>query len=180
MTFLPGRPINIALNAEEENEIEATATQGQPEADEGAAAPEAARPSTRDYLRMQIPSHPRFVALVRDLLYRFCLQFGFTRQGAFDMKLVCGEALANIIQHAYRGEDNRPIFVEFYMYHDYLELRLRDMGLQQAVPPGSAQDLTDYRERGLGLFLIRKLSDFHYFDQSFKIGTMLVIKKKVQ
>ena len=136
-------------------------------------------PTTRDYLRLQIPSHPRFVALTRDLLYRFCQQFGFSRQGAFDMKLVCGEALANIIQHAYRGEDNHPIFVEIYMYSDYLELRLRDMGIQQSVPPGSAQDLTDYRERGLGLFLISKLSDFHYFDQSFKIGTMLVIKKKI-
>ncbi len=167
-----------AAAAEEEGFFPADAAPAESEAGRAAAAPVPPR-TTRDYLRMQVPSHPRFMALVRDLLYRFCLGFGFSRQGAFDMKLVCGEALANIIQHAYRGQDDRPIFVEFFMYSDYLELRLRDMGVQQPVPPGSAQDLSDYRERGLGLFLISRLSDFHYFDQSFKVGTQLVVKKRV-
>ena len=51
--------------------------------------------------------------------------------------------------------------------------------VSKPVPPGSAQDLSDYRERGLGLYLISELADFHYFDQSFKVGTMLVVKKKV-
>lgn len=166
----------MALNEEEQTLEEAIGDHELAEAAEG-ETPERLR--TRDYMRLQVPSHPRFMGLTRDLLYRFCIQFGFSRQGAFDMKLILGEALANIIQHAYRGEDNRPIFIEIFMYSDYIELRLRDMGLQQAIPPGSAQDLSDYRERGLGLYLISKLSDFHYFDQTFKVGTQLIIKKKV-
>jgi len=133
----------------------------------------------RERVRLQVPSHPKYVAMVRDFIYKLSLQNGLSKEEAFDFKLLCGEALANIIQHAYLDRHDRPIFIEFLMFNHYAELRFRDMGTQHSISPGQARDLSDYREKGLGLFLISKLSDYHYFDQSFKTGTLLVVKKRL-
>ena len=66
------------------------------------------------------------------------------------------------------------------MYHTYLEIRFRDLGQQIPITARHAHDLSDYRERGLGVFLISKLSDYHYYDQTRKVGTELVIKKRIK
>jgi len=95
------------------------------------------------------------------------------------MKIVCGEAVSNIIRHAYDGKTDQPIFLEILLYPDFLEIRFKDMGKQLPINPGESKDLSDYRERGLGLFLISNLSDYHYFEQSQEIGTLLVVKKKI-
>ncbi|MBI3395501.1 MAG: ATP-binding protein [Spirochaetia bacterium] len=134
---------------------------------------------TRDKVRLQIPSHPRYVALARDFVYRLCLSNGFSTGVAFDMKIISGEALANIIQHSYAGNYDQPILIDFKLYPGFAELRFRDFGRQLPVTATAAHDLSDYRERGLGIFLIQNLSDYHYYDQSFKVGTELVLKKKV-
>ncbi len=134
---------------------------------------------TNEYLRMQIPSHPRYVALTRDTVYRLCRQHGFSAQAAFDMKIICGEALANIIQHAYGNKFDCPVFVEILVYPKYAEIRFQDLGKQTPIHGGLARDLSDYRESGLGIYLISKLSDYHYFDQNRKSGTLLVVKKRI-
>lgn len=133
-----------------------------------------------DRVRLQIPSHPRYVGFARDTIYRLGLQNGLSMSAAFDLKIVVGEALTNIIKHAYSGQSDKPVFLEVLMYHTYLELRFRDLGRQIPITAQHARDLSDYRERGLGVFLISELSDYHYYDQSRKVGTELVIKKRIQ
>ncbi|MEQ9366223.1 MAG: ATP-binding protein [Leptospirales bacterium] len=133
-----------------------------------------------DRVRLQIPSHPRYVGFTRDTVYRLALQNGLSMGAAFDLKIVTGEALANIIKHAYDGKSDKPVFIEILMYQSYLELRFRDLGRQIPITSSHARDLSDYRERGLGVFLISQLSDYHYYDQSRNVGTELVIKKRLQ
>ncbi len=134
---------------------------------------------TRNRIRLQFPSQPRYVATIRDTIYRFCLQHGFSRSTAFDVKVIAGEALTNIIEHAYEGSADKPIFLEMLFYKDYAEFRFKDLGRQVPITTHMKQDLSDYRESGLGLYLIEQLSDFHVYDQSEKVGTTLVVKKKI-
>lgn len=133
-----------------------------------------------DRVRLQIPSHPRYVGFARDTIYRLALQNGLAMAGAFDLKIVTGEALTNIIKHAYDGKSDKAIFIEVLMYQNYLEIRFRDLGRQIPITSQHARDLSDYRERGLGVFLISELSDYHYYDQTRSVGTELVIKKRLQ
>ena len=72
------------------------------------------------------------------------------------------------------------MFIEVLMFRNYIEIRFRDLGRQIPITGRHARDLSDYRERGLGVFLISQLSDYHYYDQSRKVGTELVVKKRVQ
>jgi anti-sigma regulatory factor (Ser/Thr protein kinase) len=53
------------------------------------------------------------------------------------------------------------------------------VGRQTPVTARDSQDLGDYRERGLGVFLISQLADYHYYDQARPAGTELVVKKRI-
>ena len=137
------------------------------------------QPSTRDYIRLQVPSHPRYVALLRDLVYQLCRRHKFSVDVAYDLKIITGEALTNIIKHAYDDRTDRPIFIEVYIFNTYIEIRFRDLGKRRPISPNLARDLSDYREGGLGIYLIGKLSDYHYYDQTEDVGTRLIIKKRM-
>ena len=56
------------------------------------------------------------------------------------MKIVCGEAVSNIIRHAYDGKTDQPIFLEILLYPDFLEIRFKDMGKQLPINPGESKD----------------------------------------
>lgn len=141
---------------------------------------EAAALETRDRVRMQIPSHPRYIAYTRDSVYRLARMYGFKPAHALDLKIIIGEALSNIIKHAYENRTDQPVFLEILMFNNYIEIRLRDLGKQVPVTANHASDLSDYRERGLGVYIISVLADYHFYDQSEKVGTTLVVKKRLE
>lgn len=131
-----------------------------------------------DRFRMQVSSNPIHVKAVRDFVYRMAVDFGFTTRRAFDLKLITGEALRNIILHAYEGQNNHPILVEGNLYDNHLEISYRDFGKQTPVLSGHAVDLSEYRESGIGVYLISRLCDYHYYNQSLEKGTRLTVKMR--
>ncbi|MCU0824842.1 MAG: ATP-binding protein [Leptospira sp.] len=62
-------------------------------------------------VRFQIPSHARYISHTRNYFFHLCLENGFSLYDALDLKLVLGEALSNIVSHAYDGNANKPIFI---------------------------------------------------------------------
>lgn len=129
--------------------------------------------------RLQTLSDPAFIKPVREYICRLAELQGFSKTGVFDIRVVVGEAIANIITHAYEGRPDGPIFIQILMHSGYLEIRFRDFGTQKPGRKIVSKDLSEYRESGLGVFLIGKLTDYHYFDQNFQTGTELVVKKRV-
>ncbi len=133
-----------------------------------------------DRIRMQVSSDARHVRSVRDFIYRTGIHFGLTPSRAYDLKIVIGEALNNIIRHAYRDEPGKPILIEAVKYENFMEVTLRDYGVQAPVVSGHSLDISEYRESGIGVYLISRLSDYHFFDQSQEHGTKLVIKMRIE
>lgn len=131
-----------------------------------------------DRIRLQIPALAENLQPVRDFIYRLCRARGFSAMGAFDVKLIAGEALSNITRHAYRNEGG-PIFIDILFFATFIELRFRDYGIRSVSPRDMARDLSEYRETGLGLYVIQGLSDYHYFDRNAPTGTLLVMKKRI-
>lgn len=136
---------------------------------------------TRDYqnlIRLQIPSHPRYLSLVRSFVFNAARENGFSLYDSADIRLIVGEAVQNIIKHAYLNHYDRPIFIELNFSKDKLEIRLRDYGVKSKLSDLKSFDVSDYREEGIGLFLIQQLTDHYYLDQSMEIGNQLVLMKK--
>lgn len=135
----------------------------------------------RDYeniLRLQIPSHPRYLALTRSFVFNAARENGFSLYDSADIRLIVGEAVQNIIKHAYLEKYDKPIFLDLYFLKEKLEIRIRDYGIKSKLANMKSYDLSDYREDGIGLFLIRQLTDHYFLDQSMEIGNQLVLMKK--
>jgi serine/threonine-protein kinase RsbW len=135
----------------------------------------------RDYeniLRLQIPSHPRYLSLTRSFVFNAARDNGFSLYDAADIRLIVGEAIQNIIKHAYLDQYDRPIFLDLYFLKEKLEIRIRDYGIKSKLANMKSYDISDYREEGLGLYIIRKLTDHYFLDQSMEIGNQLVLMKK--
>ncbi|PJZ70120.1 anti-anti-sigma factor [Leptospira perolatii] len=128
--------------------------------------------------RMQIPSNPRYVSVARNFVYNLARQCNFSLHDSADLKLAVGECLLNVIKHAYLGKTNYPIFLEITALDDRMEIRIRDFGVQKNLSTIQSYDPGDYREEGIGLFLIRRLTDHFYIDQSGRGNKLILTKKK--
>jgi serine/threonine-protein kinase RsbW len=79
---------------------------------------------------------------------------------AYNLELAVHEACANIVDHAYQGEDGR-LDVTFSLAEEprRLVVDLHDTGRTFDLSLVEEIDLEDPRERGYGLFLVQQLLD---------------------
>jgi anti-sigma regulatory factor (Ser/Thr protein kinase)/anti-anti-sigma regulatory factor len=77
----------------------------------------------------------------------------------FDLRLTVTEAFANIVEHSYGNEPDRVIRVAIEIAASWLEIRFEDFGRRPEPRRLRWRELGDYRERGLGLFLMSKCMD---------------------
>jgi anti-sigma regulatory factor (Ser/Thr protein kinase) len=88
-----------------------------------------------------------------------------------------GEAFNNIVIHAYNGEAEGMVEIEFYLARDHVVLEMRDRGESfdfDAVPD---LDLNTPLENGMGVHIIRSLVD----EAEYRAGSpnVLVLRKSV-
>ncbi|EMJ93214.1 ATP-binding protein [Leptospira alstonii] len=133
--------------------------------------------SLENLFRLQIPSHPRYLSIVRNLIYNLAFENGFTAGDSADLKLAVGECLLNVIKHSYGGKKNLPIFIETTLFDNRMEIRIRDFGSQKNLSEIRGYEPNDYREEGIGLYLVKKLTDHFYLDQSLPEGNRLILTK---
>lgn len=110
---------------------------------------------------------------------------GFSDQDVYDIQTAVDEASANIIDHAYGGENLGSIRIEFQEFSDRVHIVLKDCGKKfdpDEIPEPNMTNLMDgNNERGLGVYIIRKLMDQAIFDFTDPRGntlTLIKLKKK--
>ena len=129
-----------------------------------------------DVIRLKIPSDPKYVSTVRSMVEDLARKNGFDRTKIEDLKLAINEALANVIEHAYSGMKNKVIFLYIIIRPSMLEIIIKDFGKKLDVKALKSRDLTDFKEDGLGVFLIKNMVDeVIYTSQS--VGTELKLVK---
>jgi serine/threonine-protein kinase RsbW len=113
----------------------------------------------------------------------FAGDHGFSKSKIHDIQLATEEALLNILQYAYPGEQKGQIEVTCEMKSDYeLNIRILDQGVPFDILSLSEPDLTcplpDRKIGGLGCYLIRKMADeVHYLRQGDTNILTLLIRK---
>jgi serine/threonine-protein kinase RsbW len=114
---------------------------------------------TRDVIRLKIPSDPKYVSSVRALIGDLALKNGFDRTKNVDLQLAANEALANVIEHAYDGQKNKVIFIYIIVTYRNIEVIIKDLGKKVNLNEIKSRPLTEYRDGGLGVFLINNMVD---------------------
>jgi len=129
---------------------------------------------------LTVPSHPRYLYVVRSALYPLILDAGFPKKEARKVVLAVDEACSNIIRHAYAGDHTKTITLTVEDSADRLVVRLRDYGRKVDPAVIAPRDLTDIRPGGLGTHFINLAFDSVNYDTAQGQGTLLTLEKKKQ
>ena len=117
-------------------------------------------PSRR--LELKVTSHPSNLAVVRKAIEGFATANRFDEKSAAEIGLCVNEAIANIIRHAYRGNETRPVHVAAAMEDrdgGTIVVTLRDWGV--GIDPGTlpCRPYDPLKPGGVGLICLQQLMD---------------------
>lgn len=112
-----------------------------------------------DAIEITLASHPRWLRLVRQTVLEYALEAGFSARDGNAITLAVGEAVGNVIKHAYKGLPDREFRLLCRTGDGFLEVEVRDDGPPfdpDAVPELAPDEL---RVGGRGLYLIKTIMD---------------------
>jgi len=128
-----------------------------------------------------VPSHPKYLYVVRSALYPIVAAAGFTKRDARRMILAVDEACSNIIKHAYGNDTKKTISIVIQNDREHFTVTLRDYGKKPDMSTIAPRDLEDVRPGGLGTHFMAAAFDQVRYDTGEEQGTLLtLIKKKMQ
>lgn len=121
------------------------------------------------------------LAAIGEFVVKIATDQGFSSKEVYAIQTAVDEACANIIDHAYKGEDLGEIKIAITSFPDRIEIFIEDTGESFAPDEVPAPDITSpleiRKERGLGVFFIRKLMDEATFDCSSEDCNSLTLVK---
>ena len=128
-------------------------------------------------LKIVMPSHPRYLAVVRATVGELGLVYGLSQESCQGIILAIDEALANIIRHAYKNHYDQQIELNCQVEASRLEFRLLDQG----EPPDRAricgQPLDEVALSGRGTHLIKAVMDEVAYDRIEGRNQVKMIKR---
>jgi serine/threonine-protein kinase RsbW len=135
-------------------------------------------------LRMELPSNPDTLCVVRSALDPLAQMLGFSDAECRAVVLAVDEALTNIIRHAYQGKAHQPIEISFRRMHapqdgarrPALEILLEDRGIRVDGSKLCGRDLEDVRPGGLGLHFIKESMDAVEFRRRWGRNQLRLVK----
>lgn len=133
----------------------------------------------KDSAVIKIPSHPKYLSVVRCVTSGMCDLQGMDASDAENIKLAVDEACSNVIKHAYEGDTNQSIVVKLKTAKNKLEVIIEDSG-KKHPPAVEGRDLDDIRPGGLGIHLIKRAFDIFKFDDTKKKGNRIRLIKKIK
>jgi anti-sigma regulatory factor (Ser/Thr protein kinase) len=111
------------------------------------------------HLKFLVPSHPRFLTVVRAAVAELGSVHGLPADECRGMTLAVDEAMANIIRHAYRGAFDGAIEVNCRVWKDRFEVTLLDQGDRPNPERLAAHPLDGVALSGRGTHIIRTAMD---------------------
>ncbi len=131
-------------------------------------------------IMMSIASVPAHLPPVRSALESVCKLMGFDESTRGDIVLAVDEALANVIKHAYHGQNDKPIEITFRNVgggESALKIELRDWGEQVETSNIKSRDLDDVRPGGLGVHIMSRCMNEVSYVHMPDGGTLLTMIK---
>lgn len=114
-------------------------------------------------VRLTIPAKAEYITLVRLALTGLSRLRPLPEETVADLKLALTEACTNSIRHAYEGEEG-VVDITYLLSADQLAIEVCDEGRGFDHDPAEPRDDDELSEGGLGIAIIRSISD------EFEIG----------
>jgi serine/threonine-protein kinase RsbW len=131
----------------------------------------------KDQVVITVPSHPKYLALVRSVTVMMGVQNKVDYAVIEKMEHAVDEACSNVIKHAYAGDPNGQIGLTLKISPEAFEVIIEDSGLKADIASIKGRSLDDVRAGGLGVHLIKRACDVVEFDEKKKKGNRLRLVK---
>lgn len=131
-----------------------------------------------ELVALTVPSHPKFLYIVRNVVYPLAVSSGFSKQEARKIVLAVDEACSNIIKYAYAGDATKTISITVTNETDHISVRLIDLGRKVDAAKIAPRELDDVRPGGLGTHFMGAVFDTVVYDTGQDHGTVLTLLKK--
>jgi len=136
------------------------------------------RHQTTDVVTLIVPSHPKYLYVIRSAVYPLVIEAGFPKKDARMVVLAVDEACSNIIKYAYEGDHAKTIALNIRVGQDKLTMELKDSGKKPDVSKIAPRKLDEVRPGGLGTHFMATVFDTIEYDTSQGAGTVLTLVKE--
>jgi serine/threonine-protein kinase RsbW len=132
---------------------------------------------------LQVPSSTENLALIREFVSSAAQQAGFDSNEIARLELAVDEACANVIEHAYGGQDaTKEVIVRVTFDEEMLNIDIEDTGHgfdPELIQPEELDELISKRKTGgLGMRLMKTLMDeVHYEIEPGKKNALHMMKR---
>ena len=126
-------------------------------------------PVTDRPLEVRVPAEPHVLAALRRAVRRWLRAIDASEQDAYEVLAACGEACANVIQHAY-GASGGTLELRFDRTDGEVQVTVRDFGTWREPSPGDS---------GWGLELMHRLMDDVAIDRAAD-GTTVTMRRRLR
>jgi serine/threonine-protein kinase RsbW len=132
---------------------------------------------------LQVPSSTENLALIREFVSSAAQQAGFDASEIAKLELAVDEACANVIEHAYGGQDmTKEVIVRARFDDEALSIDIEDTGHgfdpAQIQPEELEQLISKRKTGGLGMRLMKTLMDeVHYEIEPGKKNALHMVKR---
>jgi len=124
----------------------------------------------------------RNVEAAEELVHRVSTSLGFDEEEQHKISMAVHESMINAIWHGNKNDPARRVWMQFKIYDDRLEIRIRDEGsgfdISQVPHPLEPENLL--KVSGRGIFLIRSFMDDFQVKKLPDKGTEVTLVKRRQ
>lgn len=142
------------------------------------------------FVTLHLPARFSYLRMIRQSVIDLCARSGLSEFKAAQLEMAVDEACANVIEHSYggeaaaQGENNHPgLRINLMQCRDRLVVEIFDRGrgfdfdAHAVVPPENY--LETQRERGLGMYIIRRFVDDVTYERGTNSGNCLRLTKLI-
>ncbi|MGM0507831.1 MAG: ATP-binding protein [Fusobacteriota bacterium] len=128
-------------------------------------------------LNLKILSKYMYIRLIKNMLSDLMIEYFKDKQERTLIGLAISEAIANIIEHAYFGDERSVINFKIKKDNKNLKFILTDYGVKKDLNKIASRKLDEFREGGLGVHIISEVMDVVKY-KHLKDGTKLIMIKR--
>lgn len=140
------------------------------------------------FVTLHLPCRYSYLRMIRQSVIDMSARAGMSEFKSAQLEMAVDEACANVIEHSYGGEanamnnPNHPgLRINLMQCNDHIVIEIFDRGKgfdfdgQQVVDPD--EYVSNERQRGLGMFIIRKFVDDVTYERGASSGNCLRLTK---
>ncbi|MBF0515794.1 MAG: ATP-binding protein [Nitrospirae bacterium] len=130
-----------------------------------------------DPIVISVPSHPKFLSVIRAAALVAAEVSGMGTEAAEDIKHAVDEACSNVIKYAYKCDSTRTITVKFEDSQYTFQVKIEDTGCKARLEDIKVRELDEIRPGGLGIHFIKKAFNSVVFDKRKRNGNRLILTR---